>query len=90
MDKLFCIINLAELSNRHGFAGGKRWGRRLDKRYGPTAFYEDREEAEDELFRLSEKREGFALFELAGYVVESPVIVMAKHIQAPETDDIPF
>ncbi|WP_319404675.1 hypothetical protein [uncultured Desulfosarcina sp.] len=79
---------MSELSNPHWFAGGTRRGMKLDKSHVPTAFYEDRKQAEDELFRLSEKGEGFALFELAGYVVESQVTVRACHIERP--DDIPF
>jgi hypothetical protein len=95
MERLYCIINLSSLSDPHWFAGGSRHGCRMDKEHGPTAFYEDRKQAEDELFRLHGKGlDQCAIFELVGYVVESPVTVMAAHIEAPENnepdDGIPF
>lgn len=92
MQKLWCIINIQYLSSGHYFAGGSRYGYRLDKEHGPTAFYEDRKQAEAELFRLSEKDGKFAIFELCGYVVQSQVTITAAHIEAPDSiqDEIPF
>ena len=91
MEKLYCIIDMKHLSDAHWFAGGTRFGHRLDKQHGPTAFYGNKKDAETELFRLHAKCDGdFAMFELTGYVVESPVTVMAAHIEAPDFDEIPF
>jgi hypothetical protein len=64
--KLWCIINLTCLEPAIGLA------ELLSKKFGPTCFYSDKDDAVAELFRLQQKyqREEFYLFECIGKVVQ--------------------
>ena len=73
--KRWCIINLAHIEPAIG-------GELLEKKYGPTCFYDDEADAIKELFRLQAKNpQGeFYLFEAVGKAIKSQVNPGAMHI----------
>ena len=77
--KRWCIINLEWLGVGDGMSRPN--GDLLPERYRPGVFYDDRERAEAELFRLRKQCRGdFHLFEAVGKVVESPVAPGVFHL----------
>ena len=80
--KRWCIINLsrihdAEISDRFPLDCEK-----VEDRYRPKVFYQERDVAEAEIFRLTQKwGEGFYLFESVGKVVRSIVNPKYFHLE---------
>lgn len=73
--KRWCIINLTRIEPAIG-------GELLEKRYGPTCFYTDKNDAIEEIFRLQKKLPAceFYLFQAVGKVTSSSVCPGAMHI----------
>lgn len=78
--KIFCIINLKALEPAIG-------GHLLSKRFGPTCFYDDLDDAAEELFRLQKKYPGgeFFIFESVAWAKKSPTVKDAWHIEPVTT-----
>ncbi len=78
--KCWCIINLQWLGEYfHGVA-------ELDKKHGPTTFYDREGDAEAELFRLRQKHpQGeYFIFEAVKQVIRSNVDQSFWHLEAVE------
>ena len=74
--EVFCIINLEKLEPAIG-------GHLLSKQYGPTCFYDDMDDACEELFRLQKKypRGEFYIFKSAAVAIESISVPGVYHIE---------
>ena len=70
--KRWCIINLSRIRDAEISDYFPLDCEKIDKKYLPKFFYQNRDQAEQELFRLTEKYgEGFYLFEAVGKVIRS-------------------
>lgn len=91
--KYYCIINLSHLRDAQLYNGAPIGQNFLPEQWRPGCFFFNKDEAETELFRLSEKYDGeFYLFESTEMVVKSMVNLTAYHIEkilTPE-DELPF
>jgi hypothetical protein len=79
--KRWCIINLTDIWDAAISDPFPLNCEKLEDLRSPMVFYQDRDEAESKLFRLTEKYgEGFYLFESVGKVVRSPVDSKYYHL----------
>lgn len=73
--KRWCIINLTRIEPAIG-------GELLEKKYGPTCFYTDENDAVEELFRLQKTHPtcDYFLFEAVGKITLSQINPLAMHL----------